>query len=176
MLVSRVISPITKSFDLCEYFVCAGRSNERLWRFAMIAQVCMNCVFQILNAPEGSTSDPLLRDLGEKPFDHVQPGSAGRREVKMPVRALCQPPLHLRRFMRPVIVHDQMDRQARLHRLLHLLQKTQELLMPVPAVTFTNHFTGPDVQRREQRRRPVTDIIVRVALRLIVSSIVKQLL
>ena len=69
---------------------------------------------------EGPAPNALRRDLGEEPFDLIEPARAGRGEMQVVARVAHKPPHHLRHFVRPVVVHDDVNvtgrRQLRVER------------------------------------------------------------
>src|SRR5271170_5487960 len=76
-------------------------------------------------------------------------------------RMLVQPRLHVRRFMRAVVVHHQVQLQRRGKLSVQAAQKFQPLLMPMAAVALANHLAVQYVERREQRSGAVTLVVVR---------------
>ena len=69
-----------------------------------------------------------------KPTLHqVQPTGTGRNKVADEPRMLLQPRLHVRLFVRPVVVHDQVQLQPRGKLTVQAAQKFQPLLMAMPA-------------------------------------------
>ena len=63
-----------------------------------------------------------------------------------------------------IVVENQMDFQLSMNGLVNPLEKSQELLMPMPRLAFPDHGPFQDIQRSEQCRRPVTLVIVRLPL------------
>ena len=70
------------------------------------------------------------------------------------------PALYLGVLVRAVIVDHQVDVQVRRHVLVDVFEKLQELLMTVPGLALINHLARGHVERREQGRRSVPDVIV----------------
>lgn len=62
--------------------------------------------------------------------------------------------------MRTVVVHDQMDVYAGGELLVDLLEKPQELLMPMPTVAGADGHSGSDIHSRKQGRHSVPLVIV----------------
>ena len=100
-------------------------------------------------------------ELTEEAFDHVQPGSAGRRKVEMEPRMFRQPLLHFGMFVCGVVIQDQM--QVAVGRRLHLdeLQKLQPLLMAMTILALSNERAVGDVEGRKQGRGPMAHIVMR---------------
>jgi hypothetical protein len=55
---------------------------------------------------EGATTDGALGDEGEEPFDLVEPGGIGGREVNVPTRTACEPSSDLGMLVGGVVVDD----------------------------------------------------------------------
>jgi hypothetical protein len=64
-------------------------------------------------------------------------------------------------FVGSEVIQDQMDFQALINRFVDPVEKSQELLMPVLRLTFSDYRTFEHIQRREQSRRSMALIIVR---------------
>ena len=116
---------------------------------------------QVVHAREAATPQRLAVQVSEEPLDHVQPGCARRREVKMKTLVALGPRQDLRVLVRRVVVADQVHRFARLYVPLDLVQEREPLLMPVPWLATADDRAVFDVHRREQRRRAVTLVVVR---------------
>ena len=76
-------------------------------------------------------------------------------------RGSSEPRLHLRRFVRRIVVEHQMYLEVLLHDAVDLAQKAQELLRPMARLDVADDETRPDVERREQCRGAVALIVVR---------------
>src|ERR1700722_15215770 len=94
---------------------------------------------QVADAVEGSAADSLPCDFGKPAFDLIEPGRTGGCEMDVVARSRGQPLLPFRGFVGSVVIQNQMDFQARLHRLVDAVEKLQELLMPVPSLAFPDH-------------------------------------
>ena len=60
-----------------------------------------------------------------------------------------------------IVIQNQMDFKARLDELVDSVEKPQELLMPVPRLSFSDHGAF-ELQRRKQCRRAVALVVVRL--------------
>ena len=78
----------------------------------MFFQVLLDRLLKRRDTPERTATDPFFGDLREEPLDLVQPRTACRREMQMVFGMTQEPPLHGRRFVGAVVVHDQMDLDA----------------------------------------------------------------
>ena len=58
---------------------------------------------------KGPSSEALAGDFGEQPLDQIEPGAGRRREVQREAFVSRQPTRHGRRFVRGVVVEDQMQ-------------------------------------------------------------------
>ncbi len=116
--------------------------------------------FQFFHGPKHSTPDLLGRDVGEEPFDQIQPRRTGRDQVEMDPRVLGKPPLDLRMVMRGIIIHDNGQVDRLVDGSINQGQKLQKFLMPVPRHTFPHNLSTQDIQRRKQGARAMARIIV----------------
>ena len=82
----------------------------------------------------------------------------------MKSRMAHEPPSHARRFVRPVVVEDQMHVEIRGHAGVDRLEELQELLAPMPAMTLADDLARRDIQRGKQRGCAMAAIVVRPAL------------
>ncbi len=76
---------------------------------------------------------------------------------------LDDPLLNLRTLVRRVVVEHEMDFEIRRHLLVDQCQKRQEVLVPTPLLARRDPLPGGDVQRGEERRRAVPNVVVGVA-------------
>lgn len=75
----------------------------------------INRRFQVVVAMESSSTDHPSCNQSEESFDLIQPGTAGRGEVKREAIAFLwlQPALHLGAFVRAVVVQNELGFPAR---------------------------------------------------------------
>jgi len=118
---------------------------------------------ELFHASKRAVANGALSNQIEPDFDLVQPGRVGGGEMDVVARSGRKPSLHVRMFVSPVIVYDKMDVQVLWNIGINIPEKLEILLMPVTAFALAQHFARRGVQRREQRGRPMTDIIMRSA-------------
>ena len=82
---------------------------------------------QLCDAAVNSSAQLFVGQLGKPALDEIQPGPVGRCEVHVEARALRQPVANQRRFMRTVVVHDQMDVELFRHRGVDRIEELSEL-------------------------------------------------
>src|SRR6267378_2004898 len=122
----------------------------------------MNRGFQRGHALEGATANPPGRDRGEEALHLIEPARTRGREMQVIPRMAHEPADDLRRFVRSVVIHDQVHVSVRRQLRVDLIEKLEKLLMPMPTMTLADHFPGRDFQGREERRRAVTDVVMRL--------------
>ena len=83
--------------------------------------------FQLGDATVCAAAQLFVGQLGKPALDEIQPGPVGRCEVHVEARALRQPVANQRRFMRTVVVHDQMDVELFRHRGVDRIEELSEL-------------------------------------------------
>jgi len=102
-------------------------------------------------------------ELGEKPFDGIEPGRRSGREVESPAWMAGKPLAHIGMFVGRIIVDDGVDRLSRRNLLLNGVKEANEFLMAMALHVAADHRAVEHVERREQRRRAVSLIVVRHA-------------
>ncbi len=118
---------------------------------------------QVLYRGEGSPVDGLLLDDGEPDLDQVQPRTGRRREVEMDTWIRGKPVADFDRLVGCVVIHDQMQFLVGVG-LRNVFEEPQKLLAAVPRLGDSGDLAGGDLQRCEQRRRAVTDVIMGATL------------
>ena len=88
---------------------------------------------------ERAATDGALGNKGEEPFDLVEPGGVGGREVYVPAWTAGEPSSDLWVLMGCVVVDDEMDVELVRHIGLDVAQESEELLM-----TMTRFALGDD--------------------------------
>jgi hypothetical protein len=76
-----------------------------------------------------------------------------------------KPLLDFRMFVGAVVVEDKVNLSALGCRSIDSIKELQELGMSVSRLTRTDHSPIQDVERREESRRPMPNVVVRVPLR-----------
>jgi len=79
-------------------------------------------------------------------------------------RVAREPALHGRCLVGAEIVDDEMNLQLGRYGRVDRIEETAELDRPIPRVTPRDDLARRDVQRREERRRPVAHVVMRAAL------------
>ena len=115
-----------------------------------------NCRLKVGNTAKATSAQAATGQIGEQALDHVEPGRGGRRDVHMEAWMALKPAPHGGMLVSSVIVGNQMHRQmsrgfagAALRVAIDLVQKPDELLMPVTLGTLTQNPPGLDVERGE---------------------------
>ena len=100
---------------------------------------------------ERAATNSLLGDEGEEPFDLVEPGGVGRREVNVPTRPACEPSSDLGMLVGGVVVDDEMDVELGWHVGLYVTQEGEELLMAMAGFALGDDRAVKHVEGGEQR-------------------------
>src|SRR5439155_327389 len=82
--------------DLVEDDIGALGPDERSWFLVVCREVVRDCPFQFGDAAERVPADAALGDLGEEPFDLIEPRAAGRSEVRYELGVPHEPVPHAR--------------------------------------------------------------------------------
>ena len=75
----------------------------------MLREVEVYGVDQLGDRAEAAREDGLLAQIAKEALDHIDPGSAGGREVEMKARMTLQPATDLLVLVRRIVIHDQMN-------------------------------------------------------------------
>jgi hypothetical protein len=86
------------------------------------------------------------------------------RVMDVKARPLGKPPFDQRRFVRAVVVHDDVHVEVPGDACVDQVEKLTELRRPVSLMEMRDDLTGLRVERREQGGRVVPCVIVRPAL------------
>src|SRR6266705_303965 len=143
----------------------SGRPDKRARVLIVLAKVLTNGSNEFSHAAKRSTPNALARDLREPALHQVQPRGPRGDEMEMVALALSEPLLHLGMFVRAVVVHDQMNLPPTRSLPIDALHKVQKLLMPMSRQAATDDGALQDIERGEQRRRAVTDVVVSLTSR-----------
>src|ERR1019366_3656853 len=93
---------------------------------------------QVGYAEEDATADGLVVQVSEPPLDKIHPTGACGDEVRHEPRIPFQPGLPLRVLVRPVVVHDQVQRNIAGEFGVEPAQESQKLLVPVSLMAFAD--------------------------------------
>src|SRR5437899_11950613 len=115
-LVSRVGDSLTISRHAGEDLVGGFVPDKRPGRLVADRQVLTNRGLECARAAMSASFDLLLGERREPPFHQVEPGGAGGGEVQVKPRMSREPPPHLCRLMRAVVVQNQEDVEVRRQR------------------------------------------------------------
>lgn len=102
----------------------------------------------------------------EPALHQIDPGGAGGREVQMEARPLQQPLADQGRFMRAIVVEDQMHVQLCGDRRLNRVEELPELSRPMPLMELPNDAAGFDFQGGEERGRAMAMVVMGPTLNL----------
>lgn len=138
----------------------SARQTKGLGLWLWLGEEAVDGGLEVDERAEDAAPEPALRELGEEALDRVQPGARGRGEVEGPARVPDQPAPHLRRLVRGVVVEDRVHRLVLRDRAFERVEEADELLVPVAGHVPADDGAVEDVERREQRRRPVPLVVV----------------
>lgn len=71
--------------------------------------------FQLVNGRHRESTQLAAGQLAKEPFDQVQPGGRGRREVNVHARMASEPAIDLRRLVGRVVVENDVDAEPFVH-------------------------------------------------------------
>ena len=103
----------------------------------------------------------LGRQLGKPALHETDPRGIGGRELHMETRTLAEPVPNKRRFVRHVVVHDDVHVERPRDLGVDQIEGRAKLRRTVMLMNLGDHFTGLRVQHREQRGRAILCVIER---------------
>src|SRR5918995_7305471 len=115
------------------------------------------------DAGEAATSDCLASEDPKEHFHKVHPAGRGWREMQVDPWVLLQPGAHLGMVMGGIVVQHQVQLTPGIGA-GDLLTERQELGVAMSIEAAVGDLAGGDLQRGEQRRRTVPDVVVGAAL------------
>src|SRR5437660_9237709 len=89
--------------------VGVGGPGEGLRISIGLGKIAVDGGLEIDDALEDAALEPLSDQLGEEPFDGVEPGCRGRGEVEVEPRMPFEPNPHLGMLVGGVVIDDQME-------------------------------------------------------------------
>jgi len=139
------------------------RPDKRRGAFVVVVDVCGYRTLQGSNAGERATSNSTIGDIGKETFDSVQPRRTGRGEMNVIARMFREPRLNHRVLMRRIVIHYQMNIKLARHGTIDVVQKLDELFVPMARHATLDYFTSKCVEGGKQSGRAVPAIIVRLS-------------
>src|ERR1017187_5973408 len=134
-----IIEGAAATFDLFKDIGSLGGPDEWLWALVVLVDVISDSHDQLLGIVKDAATQPVLCDIAEEAFDHVQPPTAGRREVDVEPGMTREPSLHSRMLVRGVVIDDEVECLFRRRNLIDHTQELKPLLMPMPVVAHADH-------------------------------------
>jgi hypothetical protein len=100
---------LSKTSDAGQNLVGRPGPDEGFRTLVVTINVFANGRLQFFHASEYATTNPLVGDFGEPALHQVDPGTVGWGEIDMKVRSFGEPLPDARRFVRVVVVQDDMN-------------------------------------------------------------------
>ncbi len=116
---------------------------------------------QFTHAGEHAAIQRAALELGEPPFDGIEPRRTGGREVKVHPRMLCKPFVELARLVRAQVVQNDMKVLVLGDLFFHRLHEAQELVGLARLLHLPDHPAAEHVEGREQTGRAIALVVVR---------------
>jgi hypothetical protein len=111
-----------------------------------------------------ASAELALGQQREPAFHEIDPGGTGGCEVQMKAWALQEPSADHGRFMRPIVVEDEMHVQLRRDMGLNRVEELPKFSRPLSVMELPNDAACLDFQGGEERRRAMATIVMRPAL------------
>jgi len=144
-----IIQGLASALDLFEDVGCFRGPNEWLGLIVVLVNISANGHDQLLDIAEAASSQAVFSEIAEEAFDHVQPRTAGRCEVKVKPRMARQPPLHLRMFVRRVTIDNQVEDLVGGCEVVDHSKEAQPFLMSMTVIAHGDYCAVECVERSE---------------------------
>src|SRR4029453_1860055 len=131
---------MTKSSHAGQDLVGSLRPHERFGRRIAEGDVGENGRLEGARASMGPPLDLFVGEQGEPAFDEIEPGPTGRGEVEMEARPAGQPAMNHGRFVRAIVVENQVHIQLAGHGGVNSVQEFAELDGSMPAMQLTDYL------------------------------------
>lgn len=164
--MSRRAGTLRKARDAGQDLIRGSGPDEGFWIFVVNFDVFANGGFEFFHTTEDPTTNPLVGDFGKPALHEVDPRPIGRGEVGVKAVALGKPVPDHRRFVRSIVVHDDVNIDVGGHIRFDGVQKLAEFLRAEAAMELADHPVGLQLQRGEQRRGSIAFVVMRAALHL----------
>ena len=115
----------------------------------MIIDIVIDRFDQYGYIPKRATTDALVGNLAEPPFDHVQPRTRSRNKVQVKPRISFEPSLHAGMLVSSVIVHNQVQVEASRGLAVYFFEETDKLLMPMARQAVADNRTVEHAEGRK---------------------------
>ncbi len=141
-------------------FVGIGRSDKGLWLAVRLGEEAIDGGLEFDDRVKDATLEAAAGELGEIPFDRVEPRGGRRGEVEEEAGMALEPGTDLCVLVGRVVVEDDVNQLSGRALGLDGIEKADELLMPVPLHAATDDLAFQHVEGGKQRRRPMPLVVV----------------
>jgi hypothetical protein len=155
---------MTKAGDTREDLIGRLGPHEGLRSLVIHGQVVVDGRLEVARAAVNATAELFLGEQREPALDEIDPGRALRREVQMIPGTLRQPALDQGGLVGGVVVPDEWTSRSSGIAASIVSRNFPELDRPMSAMPLADHAAALGVEGCEERRGPVTDIVVRAPL------------
>ncbi len=155
-----IIERSASTLDLFEDIEGLGGPDERLWTPVVFINELSDSHDEFFGIVKYAAPQSVLGEVAEEAFDHVQPRTAGGREVDMKPGMTSEPSLHFRMFVGGVVVNDQVKFFVRRRHLVNHAQELQPLLMAMPVIAHADNGPIESIYGSEQSGCPVPFVVV----------------
>jgi hypothetical protein len=160
ILVSCPINNFTEALEFGENGIGGGGPGERALVSVVMGDVTIDLADELADGAERTTPDGLVGDEREPALDLIEPARVGGGVMEAETRMAGEPGLDPRMLVRRVVVGDQMQVEGGRSSMVEMVEKGQELLMPMTRFALRNDRAIEHVESRKQRRGAVPIAVV----------------
>ena len=148
------------ALDLLKNVGSRGGPDKRLGGFVVQGNVVLDRFGQLPDATKDAPPKAVDRQIPKESFYHVEPGGAGRSEVKMKPWVALLPGFDLLMLVGGIVVTDEVNRPPAGGFFANQVQETDPFLMAVLVHAGSNDVAVSRVHSREQRGGAVSFVIM----------------
>jgi hypothetical protein len=149
ILVLCPINHFTNALDLLENRIGGGGPDKRSFVFVVVRDIAVDTRHQFAHAPERAPADGLLGYQREPALDLIKPARISRRVVDVKSPMTYEPGFDPWMLVGGVIIGDQVHRQVVRNLPFKVVEKTEELLVPMTRPALRNDRTIQHIQGGE---------------------------
>ena len=123
--------------------------DERFRCGVVVVDIFVNGSNQIVDTAKDAATDAFGREVAEESLDHIEPRTAGWREVHVDARMSLQPALDFGVFVGSVVIGDEVKFLGLWIEFVNHPQEAKPFLMAVPVVAHADDSAVQGAQGRK---------------------------
>jgi len=133
---------------------------EGLWVFVVVLDEAADGVFQFVGGAMHCSTELLFAQQSKPAFNQIEPACRGGCEVQVEAWSFHQPVANQLRFVRAVVVQDQVYVQFRRYVSLNRVEEVAKLHGTMAALGLADQRAGFGVQRSKQAGGAIAHVVM----------------